>query len=220
MPQTSTRGSRRILDPLARISEILFGVIMALTFTTTVDAANAGRAEVRTLVFAAVGCNVAWGLVDAMMYLIDVLTERGRDLLTLRAVRTASSPDAARAIIADALPPIVARLLTGDDLARIQRSLVALTDVPARPWLKKRDWLGAAGVFLLVFASTLPLVVPFFLIGDVHVALRVSNAVAIVMLFAAGYLLGRYGGYRPLLNAVTMVVLGCGLVSLTIALGG
>src|SRR5262249_8327813 len=113
MPETPQRASRRILDPPARISEILFGVIMALTFTTTIDAANAGRADVRTLVFAALGCNVAWGLVDAMMYLVDVLMDRGRDLLTLQAVRTASSPDAARAIIAGALPPIVARLLTG-----------------------------------------------------------------------------------------------------------
>jgi VIT1/CCC1 family predicted Fe2+/Mn2+ transporter len=75
-------------------------------------------------------------------------------------------------------------------------------------------------VFLLVFVSTLPLVVPFFLIGDVRVALRMSNAVAIVMLFAAGYLLARYGGYRPLLTAVTMVVVGCGLVAVTVALGG
>jgi hypothetical protein len=212
--------SRRILDPPARISEILFGVIMALTFTTTVDAASAGRAEVRTLVFAALGCNVAWGLVDAMMYLLNVLMERGRDLLTLRAVRTASSSHAARAIIAGALPPLVARQLTGDDLARVQVGLATLPDVPARPRLQKDDWLGAAAVFLLVFVSTLPLVVPFFLIGDVRVALRMSNAVAIVMLFAAGYLLARYGGYRPLLTAVTMVVVGCGLVAVTVALGG
>jgi len=220
MPQTSTRKSRRILDPPARISEILFGVIMALTFTTTVDAAHAGRAEVRTLVFAAIGCNLAWGLVDAMMFLLDAMMERGRDLLTLNAVRTASSPDTARAIIADALPPLVARQLTSDDLARVQHGLVALTDVPARPQLKKNDWLGAVGVFLLVFASTFPLVVPFFVIRDVRIALRVSNAIAIALLFASGYLLARYGGYRPLLMAVTMVVLGCALVALTIALGG
>jgi len=220
MPQTQDRGSRRILDPPARISEILFGVIMALTFTTTIDAASAGREEVRTLLFAAVGCNVAWGLVDALMYLVDVLSERGRDLLTLRAVRTASSPDAARAVIAGVLPPIVARLLTGDDFARLQRGLAALTDVPARPWLAKEDWLGAAGVFLLVFLSTLPLAVPFVLIADVRVALRASNALAIVMLFAAGLLLGRYGGYRPALTGLIMMVLGCGLVALTIALGG
>src|SRR5262245_2252071 len=220
MPQTIDFGSRRILDPPARISEFRFGVIMALPFPATIDAASAGREDVRTLVFAAVGCNVAWGLVDAIMFLIDVLIDRGRDLLTLRAVRTASSPDAARAIIAGVLPPIVARQLTADDLARVQRGLVALTDVPARPGLEKKDWLGAAGVFLLVFLSTFPLVVPFFLMADVRVALRASNAVAIVMLFAAGYLLGRYGGYRPLLTAVTMVVVGCVLIALTIALGG
>jgi hypothetical protein len=220
MQQTLDRRSRRILDPPARISEILFGVIMALTFTRAIDAASAGREDVTTLVFAAVGCNVAWGLVDAMMYLLGVLSERGRDLLTLRAVRAAGSPDAARAVIVDALPPIVASLLTADDLARLHRGLRALINVPARPGFEREDWLGAAGVFLLVFLSTLPLVVPLLLIADVQVALLVSNAVALVMLFVAGYLLGRYSGYRPLRTALVMVVLGCVLVAVTIALGG
>ncbi len=39
----------RVLDPIARVSEVLFGVIMALTFTGTLSAATADRAEVRTL---------------------------------------------------------------------------------------------------------------------------------------------------------------------------
>jgi hypothetical protein len=220
MPQTFDRSRRRILDPPARISEILFGVIMALTFTRAIDAASAGREDVRVLVFAAVGCNVAWGLVDAMMYLLGVLSERGRDLLTIQAVRAADSPDAARALIVDALPPIVARLLTADDLARLHRDLRALTNVPARPRIETADWLGAVGVFLLVCLATLPLVVPFVLIADVQTALLTSNAIALAIVFAAGYLLARYSGYRPLRTATIMVVLGCILVAVTIALGG
>ncbi|HEX6975919.1 MAG TPA: VIT1/CCC1 transporter family protein [Vicinamibacterales bacterium] len=71
-----------ILDPLARISEVLFGLIMALTFTTTIDAAGGGRGEIRTLTFGAIGCNIAWGLVDAVMYLVNLLVERGRAFLS------------------------------------------------------------------------------------------------------------------------------------------
>ena len=33
----------RLLDPVARMSEILFGLIMALTFTGTLDVATAWR---------------------------------------------------------------------------------------------------------------------------------------------------------------------------------
>src|SRR5262245_54955666 len=67
----------RILDPIARMSEVLFGLIMALTFTTTLEL-TAGRADVRMLLVGVIGCNIAWGLVDAVMYLIATLTERGR----------------------------------------------------------------------------------------------------------------------------------------------
>jgi hypothetical protein len=210
----------RILDPLSRVSEILFGVIMALTFTTTIDAASGGREEIRTLLFAAVGCNLAWGLVDAVMFLMDVLTVRGRDLLTVRAVRAAPTREAAHRIITDALPPALASMLADDELERIRQGLNRVDDLPARPHLAREDGIGALGVFLLVFLSTLPIVVPFLLIADVHVALRASNLVAIGMLFGCGYTLARYGGYRPWSTGLAMVALGMALVAITIALGG
>ena len=64
MPESSSRFFRGVLDPIERISEILFGLIMALTFTGTLSAASAGRAEVREMLLGAIGCNLAWGLVD------------------------------------------------------------------------------------------------------------------------------------------------------------
>jgi VIT1/CCC1 family predicted Fe2+/Mn2+ transporter len=75
-------------------------------------------------------------------------------------------------------------------------------------------------VFLLVFVSTLPVVIPFVLLGDAHRALRVSNAVAVAMLFVCGYVTGRLTGYHPWLTGLGMVVLGAVLVAMTMALGG
>jgi VIT1/CCC1 family predicted Fe2+/Mn2+ transporter len=75
-------------------------------------------------------------------------------------------------------------------------------------------------VFLLVFLSTFSIVIPFLVFGNAHVAMRASNLVAIVMLFAAGYMLGRHGGYHPWRTGLSMVVLGVVLVAITIALGG
>ena len=54
-----------ILDPVERVSEMLFGLFMALTFVGAISVAESGRAEVRDLLIAAIGCNLAWGLVDA-----------------------------------------------------------------------------------------------------------------------------------------------------------
>jgi VIT1/CCC1 family predicted Fe2+/Mn2+ transporter len=220
MLQTPDAPRERLLDPVSRISEILFGLIMALTFTGTLDVASAGNEDVRLLLVGTIGCNIAWGLVDAVMFLIAALTERGRNLVTVRRVRAATSAPYAHGIIAGALPPVVASLMTPDDMERLRQGLVALPDIPARPSLNKEDGLRAVAVFLLVFLSTFPVVVPFMVIDEVQTALRTSNLVAIVMMFAAGYFLARHGGYRPMLTGASMVLLGVTLVAIAISLGG
>jgi VIT family len=210
----------RLLDPVARLSEILFGLIMALTFTGTLDVATAGNEDVRMLLVGTIGCNLAWGLVDGVMFLISALTERGRNLVTVREVRAAASPDQARRIIAAALPPVVASIMSADEVDSLRRGIIALPSLPERPTLERDDWMKAAATFLLVFLSTFPVVIPFMIFDEVQLALRASNAVAIAMLFGVGYLLARHGGYRPLLTGACMVLLGVVLVSIAIALGG
>jgi len=98
--------------------------------------------------------------------------------------------------------------------------LQQLPEPPGKARLGKEDWLGALGVFLLVFLSTFPVVIPFIFMRNAGLALRVSNTVAIVMLFLTGYLFGRITGRHPWLLGISMVVLGLVLVGLTIALGG
>jgi hypothetical protein len=210
----------RVLDPLARTSEVLFGLIMALTFTGTLGAATAGQEEVRTLLIGAIGCNIAWGLVDAVMFLLNSVTERGRGLLMLRAVHQAGSREDAREVVRAALPPAIASAMEPADVERLRERLVRTTD-PLQPALLTRDdLLAASAVFLLVVLSTFPVVIPFLVFSQVHLALRVSNLVAIVMLFGLGYSLGQYGGLPPWRTGSSMVLLGVVLVGIAIALGG
>ena len=170
---------RRVLDPFDRISEIIFGLIMVLTFTATFSAAESNRVEVRAMVLSALACNVAWGIVDAIMYLIGILTERIHD-----------------------------------------RPHHPHEDTGERPHLHSHDWLAALAIFLLVFLSTFPVVIPFMLIHDPAKAIRASNLVAISMLFICGVQLGRYASWRPLRTGLAIAGIGVGLVGITIALGG
>jgi VIT1/CCC1 family predicted Fe2+/Mn2+ transporter len=209
-----------ILDPIARTSEVVFGLIMALTFTGTLNAAEAGRADIRALLLGAIGCNIAWGLVDAVMYLVTSLTERGHDHVTVRAVREAGDPSVAHGVIAGAVSPVMARILTGADIEHVRQRILALPAAPGRPALTRDDWLGALGVFVLVVLSTFPLVIPFLVIDEPRVAVRTSHATALVMLFVCGVALARFGGYRPWVTGLSMVVLGAVLVAIAIALGG
>jgi VIT1/CCC1 family predicted Fe2+/Mn2+ transporter len=55
---------------------------------------------------------------------------------------------------------------------------------------------------------------------DARLALRVSNVVAIAMLFGAGCLLASYAGMRRIRTGLAMVGIGAVLVAVTIVLGG
>ncbi len=220
MTSVSSTSSKRVLDPIDRISEVLFGLIMVLTFTGSLSVAEAGREDVRTMLIGALGCNLAWGVIDGLLYLMAGWAERGRALATLRAVRDAKDATRAQPAIADAIPPLLAAILEPGEFATMYDRLKALPDPPASAPLRKDDILGAIGVFLLVFLSTFPVVIPFIVMGDAVRALRISNGIAIVMLFLCGFAYGRIVGRHQWLAGILMVVLGAVLSAATMALGG
>lgn len=216
---TRSAASRRVLDPVSRASEILFGLIMVLTFTLSLVATEAGRADVRAVLIGLLGCNLAWAIIDAVMYLMGERGERGLAHSTLRAIRSAGSPAEGRAIVAGDLPPAVLPALTTRDLERIRLHLASLPADSVQVRLGREDYLGALCVFLLVFLCLFPVAAPFVLLDDVTLALRISNAVAVAMLFLTGFTFGRQVG-RPWRTGFLMVVIGTALVAVAIALGG
>ncbi|MBN1919362.1 MAG: VIT1/CCC1 transporter family protein [Verrucomicrobia bacterium] len=220
MVASTANNTRRVLDPPERISEVLFGLIMVLAFTGSFSAAQAGRGEVRSMLFGAIGCNLAWGIVDATMYVITSIVARNRGAAMLNAVRGTTDPAQADRIVADALPPVLSSVLEPSDVGRIRHNLARLPEDSHPGRLTADDLSGAAAAFLLVFLSTFPVVIPFILIRSPFVALRISNLVAVTMLFLAGSALGRYSGCRALRMGLSMVAIGLVLVLIIVALGG
>jgi hypothetical protein len=209
---------KRVLDPVERFSEIIFGLVMVLTFTGSLSVASSGREEVRAMLVAALGCNLAWGVVDAVMYAVTSVVGRARMVAVLRGIR-AAPPEQARALVLGVLPEGVALVTDGADADRMAARARALPETPSAR-LEWADLRGAVGSGLLVVLATLPPTVPFVFVPEVARALRISNAVAVASLFLAGFSLGRATGVRPWVLGVAMVVLGAALVGLTIALGG
>src|SRR4026207_890331 len=97
----SIKSSKRVLEPNERISEVLFGLIMVLTFTGSLSVAEAGRGDVRTMLIGALGCNLAWGTTDAGLSRLGCLAEKGKGLLPFRAVRKTTDSEEAQRLIAD-----------------------------------------------------------------------------------------------------------------------
>jgi hypothetical protein len=209
-----------VLSTVDRVSEMLFGLFMALTFVGAISVAESGDTQIRAMFIAALGCNLAWGLVDAVMYLVRTVTDRGRLLFLIRSVRDAPDAEAGHLLIEGALSKVAKGLVAPVEIEAMRARIVALTDLPAKPSLNRDDLTAALAIFLIVVAATFPVVVPFALIDDVGMAKNVSRAVAVAMLFFGGLALGRYAGYGSWKVGLLMAGLGTALVVAINALGG
>jgi VIT1/CCC1 family predicted Fe2+/Mn2+ transporter len=138
----------------------------------------------------------------------------------LHALRKSTDPARACQIIAASLASVIASVMKPDEFETIHRRLAELPEPTERSRIRRKDWLGAVGIFFLVVLSTFPVAIPFIFIEKVALAMRVSNGIAIVMLFALGFTFGRIIERNPLRIGLAMVALGALLVAITIALGG
>ena len=220
MSDKHIQSSRRILDPFARLAEVVCGLIMVVTFTNSLSVAQASPGDTRKMLLAALGCNLAWGIIDAALYLLGNLADRGRQLIMVRRVRETTDPENAARLIANALPAVIAAVRQPADLAAVHQRLNQRMDPPRHASFRKGDWLGAGAVFLIVVAATFPVALPFIFMRSAGAALRVSNVVAIGMLFLSGYLFGRRTSRNPWLMGLLMMAVGAILMGTAVVLGG
>ena len=209
-----------LLNTMDRVSEILFGIIMTLTFTCSIGIANAKNTEIRQLIIAAISCNIAWGLVDAIGYIVSTIVQRSRNKTILDSVLTTSDEKKARKYISDSLPPSIASVLEAAELEEIRKKLAKLPDSTFQVRLTTRDLKRSVMIFFLMFISAFPIVIPFIFIRDTQLALRISNMIAIVLMFLCGWSLAKYVGSNKWLMSFGMTLVGIVLVLITIALGG
>lgn len=63
------------LDPANRFIEVVCGLIMVLTFTLVgSQLVSDDPSGAQKLLIAALGCNVAWGVIDGVMFVMNGLT--------------------------------------------------------------------------------------------------------------------------------------------------
>jgi VIT1/CCC1 family predicted Fe2+/Mn2+ transporter len=214
---------QRHLDPASRLGEILFGLIMVLTATLTAGLTAAeGRVGVRRLLISAIGCNIAWGIIDGIMYVMNSLTERGANARFIRAVKGAPDPEDALAIVRAKVDAEFEALSSPEEREILCRAIFkhVMHARPAQVRVTKEDLYGALACFWLVFFSCLPAALPFLIFSNPTWALRISNGLLIVMLFLVGHRWARYASTHRLAAGLVMVVIGLVLVGVAILLGG
>ena len=215
--------ARKYLGPGDTHAEILFGLIMTLTFTLAAGVmVRQGPDAVRELLIATIGCNIAWGIIDGAFYISGQIFERARLAQLGARIRQARTEEEAAAIVEQELGELIGH--AGDaarraDLYRRVGSLVRDSEERSRG-LTRDDLYGALASFWLVFGASIPAAVPFLFFDDAWVALRISNAVLILLLFLTGYRWARFTTLSPWLSGLALMVVGVALVGITIALGG
>ena len=214
----------RYLDPGARMGEILFGLIMTLTFTLGAGliVQEEGREGARELLVATIGCNIAWGIIDGVFYILGQMFERGRLRRVAVAVKGAKSDAEARDHVAGELDEVLGRVATETERDRLYAGIAA--NLRARELepnrLRKADVMGGVASFWLVFFSSLPAALPFLFIDEPWTALRVSNALLLVLLFYVGYRWSKLTLAKPWIAGLVFLFAGTLLVAAAIALGG
>lgn len=214
----------RYLDPGSSLGEVLFGLIMTLTFTLGAGLMlqEEGREGARQLLIATVGCNIAWGIIDGALYVVGQLFERGRlQRLGLR-LRQETDDGAAMRLVENELDSLLAPVTTPPERQALYVRIVGNVRAQREsvPRVTRSDLLGGVTSFWLVFLASLPAAIPFLLIEDAWVALRVSNALLLALLFYTGYSWGKVTLAKPWLVGLVFLVGGVALVVVAIALGG
>jgi hypothetical protein len=220
MDQQDSDAREPVLDTVDRVSELCFGLFMALTFVGAVSAVTAGEGAGRKMFYTALGCNLAWGLADAVMFLVRTLTNRGRRLTLALTIRHQLDAAAGVRALRKALPGWIAPLIADTELELIRARIVTIPDLPRRPGFLRADLIGAVGIFAIVVLATFPVALPFVLFRDVSTALIVSRALTIAMLFGSGMALGYHAGFGGWKAGLAMAALGVVLTIAIIALGG
>jgi len=157
-----------------------------------------------------------------VLYALGQIFERGRLRRIGHSLKQATSDAAARQLLAgefdDALAPLTDEAtrngLYQSIVDRVRGGAVA----PNR--LRREDVMGGLVAGLLVFACSFPAVLPFLFLDDPGLALRVSNAILLGLLFAVGWRAARHTLARPWIAGIVFLLVGLLLVALAIPLGG
>ena len=228
-PLHKQRFTARYLDPVDRLAEVVYGVLIVLTFTlafrgieSRYSPVEGVATAVHRMLLAAIGCTIAWGFIDSVMYILTSMFERSERQRLLVEIQHAPHERAALAMVGDELDDTLGDVLTDEQRAQISVAIYnRLKDTrPKRIHIVRDDVFGAIAVFFLAVVATLPVAIPFLFVDDPFQAIRLSNLLAIIMLFVVGTAWARYTNARPIQMGLVLAGIGLALVLIAIPLGG
>jgi hypothetical protein len=221
----------KILDPIDRMSETIFSILIVLIFTLAYRAysllPNNNDIFVLTdsiaIFRAALGAVVAWGIIDAIMYAILSFFERKDLVRFVNEIKSNPTDPAGLQIIAEEFDHLFEPITEEAQRISIYTQIhQAIKDTqPKRIKLEKEDILGAGAVFIAAIVAVIPSLAPLVIFRDnLRLALLLSNLFSFLMLFFTGYRWGKHSRHKPLVTGLIIMSIAILMVILAIPLGG
>lgn len=172
-------------------AEVMYGVIIAMTFTSILRGSPAVlEIAFNKVILAALFCCIAWGIADGLFYVWERNYIIRRENKVIEFSKSPRQNESALSLIGEQLDDTILRNIPGENRLQLYEKLIQfLSGVEAKEYITPLQAVTIAlGTFLLSAGAGLFVVLPFFIIPDVQKALIVSNLSGIFLLFGVGYL--------------------------------
>jgi hypothetical protein len=219
------------LDPIDALFTIFYSILFALLFTLSYSiliyygllSPSFESGYGRELFTAILGAVTAWGIIDGVLYIVAGVFARRERYRLLQYVQSSNSEEEAVAEIAYEMDFILEPITTDEQRHALYHDIHSyLNQAEAQEvGIERDDIVGAVATVLLYIVAVLPSLLPLLLLpGDTALAIRISNIVSFVVVFAVGYVWGIHTNTNPwkiglLLSSVCIV-----LVLVAMLLGG
>ena len=231
-PRSSAEPSRlgwigETLAPIDILSEAIFSILIILTFTLAYRVLRLGPGSdagyTTRLFLGALGATIAWGAIDGIMYALMSLFARGEKHRLLQRLRATATEDEGIEIIADELDDVLEPITREEKRRALYADMLEhLADAEPQPVrLNRYDITGAVASLIVAGIAVAPALLPLLIFaGAPNLAIRLSNVVSFVVLFACGYQWGKYAGTNPWRTGLALAVVSALMVLVAILLGG
>ena len=220
-----------LIDPIDRLTESLFSILILLTFTmTSWIISRSGSSEhtltsenIVDLAIAALFTVIAYGVIDGVIYALLTMFGRGESHRLLQGIQAADSEQEAVEVIADNLDYML-EPITGEQERRQLYSHILdqlRNSQPREIGLKREDVTAGLTHILVAILVIIPPLFPLVAMRqDTGMAILVSNIISLFLLFFVGYRWGRYTGANPWKTGLIILAVITALVLFLFWLGG
>jgi VIT1/CCC1 family predicted Fe2+/Mn2+ transporter len=219
------------LDPIDALFVIFYSILFALLFTLSygiliyhgIISSSFATGYSRELFFTILGAITAWGIIDGVLYILGANFARSERHRLLQHVQSSDNEEEAATAIANELDFILEPITSAEQRHALYHDIRAHLSLaePQAMGIQRADVVGAIATVVLYIVAVLPSLLPLLLLpNNTALAIRISNLVSFIMVFAAGYIWGIHTSTNPWKKGLLLTSVCLAMVVVAMLIGG